>query len=84
MPIRLAIVIASVLVSPAARAAVINVPGDQSTIQAGIDAAVTGDEVVVAPGTYVLEALEFVVINSKNITGIQDFLAVLATWGVCP
>ncbi len=65
---RLAIVLVSVLVSPAARAAVINVPGDQSTIQAGIDAAVTGDEVVVAPGTYVLEEFESVVINSKNIT----------------
>ncbi|MCH9022482.1 MAG: hypothetical protein IID32_06930, partial [Planctomycetes bacterium] len=34
------------------QAATINVPGDQPTIQAGIDAAVNGDEVVVAPGTY--------------------------------
>ncbi len=41
------------------QAATINVPADQATIQAGINAAVSGvDEVVVAPGTY-LEAINF-------------------------
>jgi hypothetical protein len=34
-------------------AAIINVPGDFPTIQAAIGAAAAGDEVVVAPGTYV-------------------------------
>lgn len=36
----------------------IHVPGDQPTVQAGIDAAVTGDTVLVAPGKYV-ELLDF-------------------------
>jgi parallel beta-helix repeat protein len=48
----------------AADAATIHVPADQSTIQAAINAAVNGDTVVVAPGTYV-ENINF---NGKAIT----------------
>ncbi len=40
------------LLVQAASAAIINVPGDFSTIQAAIDTALDGDEIVVAPGSY--------------------------------
>ena len=51
LSILLAIAAVAVLAA-AAQAAIINVPGDQPTSQAGINAAVDGDEVVVADGTY--------------------------------
>jgi parallel beta-helix repeat protein len=46
------------------QASTIHVPGDQPTIQAGIDAAATGDTVLVDPGTY-FENINF---NGKAIT----------------
>lgn len=78
-------------VSGIAAAGIIGVPGDQPTIQAAIDAAVGGDEVVIAPGTY-LEAISF---NGKAITVRStdpsdpavvdggDLGFMLGTWGVC-
>jgi Bacterial Ig-like domain (group 3) len=51
--IRLALLcLAAVFVPLILPAATINVPADQNTIQAGIDAASNGDTVLVAPGTY--------------------------------
>ena len=45
-------------------ATIINIPADYGTIQAGINAAVAGDVVLVQPGTYT-ENINF---NGKNIT----------------
>ena len=59
-----------VLALAAAPARVINVPADQPTIQAGIDASVNGDTVLAAPGTY----FENVRFNGRNVTVASRFL----------
>ena len=57
-----------VLSTAATDAAVIHVPADRPTIQAGIDAATDGDEVVVAPGLYAGEGNRDLDFRGKAIT----------------
>ncbi|MCK4654915.1 MAG: PKD domain-containing protein [Candidatus Cloacimonetes bacterium] len=59
-----------ILLSSFLYATIINVPADQPTIQAGINAAVNSDTVLVQPGTY-LENINF---NGKLITVGSLFL----------
>jgi len=61
---RIGIVLVSLLVfTSLALANVINVPGDSTTIQTGINGASNGDTVLVQPGTYI-ENINF---NGRNI-----------------
>ena len=61
-------------------ATIINVPGDQPTIQDGINVAVDSDTVLVQPGTYI----ENINYNGKNITVASLFLTTQDTIYISP
>ena len=58
---------ASALLAISTHAATLHVPSDYPTIQAGIDASVHGDEVLVAPGTYSGSGNQNINFLGKNI-----------------
>ena len=63
-------ILAFLILSTFLAATIINIPGDQPTIQEGIDVAVDGDTVLVQPDTY-FENIDY---NGKNITVASLFL----------
>ena len=67
MDTRLTTITASLLFTAPALAGTINVPADHPTIQSAVDAAIDGDEIVVAPGTYSSGGLHVVDMLGKAI-----------------
>ena len=59
---------AAALLAVSAHAATLHVPSEYPTIQAGIDASVHGDDVLVAPGTYSGSGNQNINFIGKNIT----------------
>ena len=67
---RFLLVLLSLLVVKSISATIINIPGDHSTIQEGIDNSFSGDTVLVAEGIY----FENIIFRGKNIVVSSHFL----------
>jgi hypothetical protein len=61
-------VVATLVLAGASFAATINVPADYTTIQAAVDAASNGDEIIVGPGTYTSGSGEVVDMAGKALS----------------
>ena len=63
---------AVMLLAFSAHSITIHVPGDRSTIQAGIDGAVDGDTILVADGTYTGDGNKDIDFTGKAIVVISE------------
>src|SRR5689334_14990965 len=75
----LGLLCAFALCASGARAATRNVPSEYATIQAAIDAAMSGDVVLIAPGTYfespTISGKAIVVASRFHTTGDRAYIA---------
>ena len=87
--IRRLTILSSILLLSVCYGTIINVPGDYSTIQTGIDAASDGDEIRVAQGIW-KEMIDFEWndttsgVGSDGVVNMTDLLRVVSAFGFCP
>ena len=82
----LLIILSSLAMVTVLSAGTIHVPGDYDNIQAGVDASIDGDTVLVADGTYSGDGNRYIDFAGRNIVlisenGPEDCVIDLAFWG---